>query len=254
MNENLFYVINHDICKDAIIDYIKVRVDKVSKQLKKRFPCDYYFNQVTDKSGKVLGYGYLWISNPEVFRMINGRNPDGSERVIVSYERDPEVLERELNKALDKAFETDDLMTMHWADIQEKEDRIRYMYRPVEIKKELPPLIDLDPLRKQFAGLVVTPFVAKPGESHIIYSHKIPEWLTKDAILKEFQPFSKKKLEVVLSGSKDRRSCQVIFPKYGIEAQLALAMKAKIYLTDPKTKEPKIVLFRMDNYKRVDRY
>lgn len=51
----------------------------------KRYQCRYQVNIVRDKLGKTLGFGYLWVSNPEIYHMLIGNNPDGSvrrERII----------------------------------------------------------------------------------------------------------------------------------------------------------------------------
>jgi len=247
MNEHLFYVVNHDIDKRTLITSFKEYIEKQCKKIKKAYRCEYRFNQVTDRQGKNLGHGYLWISSPEVFRMLTGKNPDGTERVEEKFERDPKVLEARMMKELEEFISRPDeqLDKLSWADLQEIEDAIKERYKPVLSRKKLPPLIDLDAFTNNYPGLVITPFITKDHGFTNIYCPSIPQWVTKDQIVKEFQPFSSKKIEVVISG-RDRKSCQVVFDKRRPDAQIALAMKTKIYLPDPKTKELKTIIFRED--------
>ncbi len=64
---------------DTIIEYLKSE----NKELppKKLFPCDIKINLIVNKYGEYFGFGYIWLSNPEVYHMLLGKNPDGSDRI-----------------------------------------------------------------------------------------------------------------------------------------------------------------------------
>ena len=106
---------------------------------KKSLDCTYQINWVTDKFGKPLGFGYLWLSNPEVYYMLLGQNPDGTERM--EYQKDPKWQAPE--KPLDDALAEVQHTSTSWADWADDDDAIEQQYICPTIKKQLPPLMTL---------------------------------------------------------------------------------------------------------------
>lgn len=66
--------------------------------------CDYRLNVVRDRSGKYLGYGFIWLSNSKFYHVMLGNNPDGSPRVEYQFEDEPEII---------------DIATTNWGDLEE---------------------------------------------------------------------------------------------------------------------------------------
>lgn len=241
MNEHLFYVVNRDHDISPVIKSIESQVAKLAKRLKRSIACQYQFNQVTNRDGKNLGYGYLWISNPEVFRALTGLNLDGSKRQAINYQTDPTVLAKQLEQALAEFMAKDD-PSQSWADIQDEEDQLRAQYQPVEIISPLPPLIDLKAISPDW--LYISPYTPKPNHPNSLFCSSIPDWANATMIEREFQPFSKS-VKVTIGGQPGKYHCLVTFRR-PIDAEIALAMKAKITLVQPRTKQKKLILFRMD--------
>lgn len=76
-------------------------------------------NVVSDRNGETFGYAYAWIVSPELFYLLIGRNPDGSERF--------EMVD-------DPDWTPPDINSSNWADITELEDQPK-------IRRSLPPLV-----------------------------------------------------------------------------------------------------------------
>lgn len=89
-------------------------------------------NLIVGKNGEYFGYGYVRISKPEVYWLLLGKNPDGSDR----YEEypDPNWTPPKLDNSKDKNLES-----KSWAQIAEEEEA---MIHPM-IRKNLPPLITI---------------------------------------------------------------------------------------------------------------
>lgn len=240
----MFYVINYDTSKDIIVRFFIREVSNASKKLKRRIDCDYQFNQVCNRDGKSLGHGYLWLSNSEVFNMAMGLNPDGSERVRIKIQGDSQQLAKELEEQLDVFIATPMGPNDSWADVQEQEDAIRAKYAIKEVKEPLVPLIKLDKLKKEHQTLVITPFEPKHLDDrfypHMLYCPRVPKWVNESMLLKEFQPYSKRKIGINIGNG----SCSITFPRNSADAQMALAMKAKVVMSCPRTNSTSLLLFR----------
>jgi len=116
--------------KKAILDAEKVLGYKTN--------CKFKVNLIVDKDGKYFGFGYIRVSDPKIYWMLLGRNPDGSERVEehldpnwkppvntndgLSFEQ---ILEKNKNKS--------------WFEIAQEEDS----YIQPKIKINLSPLITI---------------------------------------------------------------------------------------------------------------
>lgn len=132
---------NHVIyldCGVATEEQIRAVIDKslreVNKKLRRNIEIYYRIN-VVNRSGRLVGYSYVWFTNPEVYHMLTGKNPDGSERVELV--DDPDwVMPDESREPIQP------LESTSWADMCDEEER----YICPKIKRALPPLMTLDPI------------------------------------------------------------------------------------------------------------
>ena len=93
-------------------------------------------NLIVDRNGKLFGYGYIYVTSPEIYWMLLGRNPDGTERY--SEYKDPDwipPLPKEDNKDDDNHSET----KLSWAEMIQEEEK----YIHPTIKETLPPLMKI---------------------------------------------------------------------------------------------------------------
>lgn len=141
-NPHIIYVNTGVATTEQLINSIKLSLKNVSVDLKRQVTTKFKVNIIVDRSGKNYGYGYVWFTNTEVYYMLIGKNPDGSERVewredlnwVPPVEPRPiRSLEEELAKNKGKS----------WCDIIEEEEEEEAKYtRPVK-KVILPPLMVL---------------------------------------------------------------------------------------------------------------
>jgi len=102
--------------------------------LQQDIPCEFQINVIVGRNGQYYGVGYVRVSNPIMYWILVGRNPDGSERVetIPDPDWDPGEGEGE-----DDEESSDDFG--EWAEVKEKED---HKVRPM-ITRELGPLVNV---------------------------------------------------------------------------------------------------------------
>lgn len=140
--------------KDSLMNAIR----QASIILQKKTSKDPIINMVTTADGKSLGYGYVWIPDPQVYFLLAGMNADGTERVeyiddpdwkapeapldpFPSIEWDDSVIRSSSESSFDLSNKP--LRTSSWADLAMEEDG----YNCPKIKRKLPPLVSLPPFK-----------------------------------------------------------------------------------------------------------
>ena len=125
---------------------INSAVSQVSKKLRRGITTTFKTNIIHDRSGASMEFGFLWITNPEVYHMLLGRNPDGSERVILK--DDPSWIScDEKEKKKDQETEEIDLLedfetsTFEWGLEETENDKLKVP----QIRIEQEPLMVLPP-------------------------------------------------------------------------------------------------------------
>jgi len=248
-DEHTLYIIsgaarNEDL-KSAVFRAIK----KYEKEHRRKLPCEIIANLIYDREGLPYGFGYLYLSNPQVYHMLLGKNPDGSERT--------EIIEKDLDylPLSDLDF---DIPWFDWADAAE-EIEIRSLpplmtlpsfYYRKEQKEQLKKLVEklkvserkqLDPDQfddtmctfKLDAGLVKP--VDEKYSAHILCAQGVPEWLTGKDIYNRFRRFvsnknknDRGKVYPLISINKKNKMVFVEFDSNTRDAQFALLMTTKL--------------------------
>ena len=247
MSCNVFYVVNRDkesgkviLTPDEIVNLFKTQIKNLEKNLRTKFPCEYEFVQADDVNGNPLRFGYLWISNKEVYNMCKGLNPNGTERIKeIKNNSSPKLLEKKLREFMLKPVKPGDL----WADIQEEEDKIIEMYSGTK-KVKLDKLIDLDKWMEKYTNFVITPYVMKKVNK-VLIAHNIPEFVTEKMIKDVFSKFTNK-FKVIFIDTQKFRICKVIFAN-PYECCASLEMRRKVKLTDRTGKQSCVLIFKFDN-------
>lgn len=91
----------------------------------KNLKCDFLINRVCDKTGHPAGHSFIFVSNPIVYNILIGLNPDGSERFELV--DNPEYV--------DKPYSVDIKPNTRWADVEEDV--------PEKIQRKMDPLVEL---------------------------------------------------------------------------------------------------------------
>lgn len=248
-DEHTLYIIsgaarNEDL-KSAVFRAIK----KYEKEHKQKLPCEIIANLIYDREGLPYGFGYLYLSNPQVYHMLLGKNPDGSERTEI-VEKDVDYL------AFSEDLDLKEIPWFDWADAAE-EIEIRslpplmtlpsFYYRKEQIE-QLKKLVEklklserkqLDPDQfnaticnfKLDAGLVKP--VDEKYSAHILCAQGVPDWLTRKDIYNRFCKFVSNKNNCgktypLISINKKNKMVFVEFDSNTRDAQFALLMTTKL--------------------------
>lgn len=107
----------------------KAGIDVPEKQ---SLECKIRVNLIVNKDGEYYGFGYIHVARKEVYWMLLGKNPDGSDRVLEYL--DPNWQPPQAKPANE---ETEKYANMRWYEIVEEEDKNVHP----KIKKVLPPLM-----------------------------------------------------------------------------------------------------------------
>lgn len=152
-------------CDNATVNQIrKVFHDAIAnyqKKIGKTIDCKYRVNLLVDKEGKSYGTAFVFITNPKVYYMIIGKNPDGTDRIeyVDDPSWEPPVVEEGANtsgwssieKKPKKEFTMpeigEDLLNLNWEDLCDSDDEDDYPdpQVPLKVAFQLPPLIQLPP-------------------------------------------------------------------------------------------------------------
>ncbi len=156
----------HTICiqsegysREQLEHIFRTSLRRTRKELNMKLACDFRVNTIIKKGGDYLGVSYLFVSNPEVYHLLCGRNADGSDHK-------EEMLISHGESASDS-----------WADIAEEEEYIDI---------QLPPLMTLASLKLEPSFVLDVPDVFR---CNVLCSRNIPEGLTKEDIRAAILPF-----------------------------------------------------------------
>lgn len=134
-DEHTLYVNSGVGREDQLTSSLNQALENAEKELKRTIPCKFKINLLINKDGDYFGFGYLRVSNPEVYWMILGKNSDGTERVVES--KDPYWIPP---LPLPPGEEIDLYQTnMSWGDIVMEEEKHKH---PI-IREELDSLMVL---------------------------------------------------------------------------------------------------------------
>lgn len=219
-NTSCLFVKSGIATNEQLAESMNIALAETSKLLGRKITCNFKPNLIVGRNMVYYGIGYLWVSNPEVYHMLLGRNPDGSERVeyVVDHNWSPPT--EDMNKLLDALPKKES-----WVEMCQQEDEITSRYEPVMIKKVLPPLMKLpgytygkiqlrlycidedssedsdgkestesDMKLPELGTFQVSPaFVKDPDPKYcanILCTRNVPEWITEAILKHEFTPYA----------------------------------------------------------------
>jgi hypothetical protein len=158
-DRHTFYVSLKGATKEELVSFANRVIAAVQPHVGTGFNKAYRINYVLNKENKSVGLAYIYFASVEVYNMLNGKNPDGSERVEVTYlPTKPLTME-------------DYSADMSWAEAMEEEEKNI-------VRKQLPPLIQVD----SSPAVIEPAFVLPPAR---MYAHNVlkcanlPPWLDK---------------------------------------------------------------------------
>lgn len=216
----------------ATLDQLKVIFNNAlinyNKNHNKNTECSFYYNLIIDRNGESYGIAFIYVSNSQVYNMILGKNPNGTERIKYLKEKKTKIIDKKIN----------------WGDSDDDDEIIG------EVRLE--PLMSLESLINEQGDLfninVSRAMINKLEDkyvSNILKTKKIPNWVDALMIKNIFAPFAsdnKTQHSRVIKGKKifdtypfininKEGICFVIYDIKTTDAQFALHMLKKITLT-----------------------
>lgn len=129
---------SHQI-KKSFDDAIK-RAKEMPEIFGKNLECEVQVNVVRRYNGAYMGYAFVDVTNPKIYYALMGMHPDGTERV--------EYIDSQIEEVPEDESDEEDEITFNWGGNNDTawgdETEIKSVQVP-KIKKELPPLISLQP-------------------------------------------------------------------------------------------------------------
>lgn len=124
--------------KEQVSECLKVAIEQADRVLGVKTNCKYKVNLILSKEGKYFGFGYIRVSDPRIYWMLLGKNPDGTERVQEYL--DPNwVPPPNPNEGLTLEQMMERNKNMSWHDRAKEED----LFIQPKIKVTLPPLVTI---------------------------------------------------------------------------------------------------------------
>lgn len=231
-NTNTLHINTGVANEDNIITSLRLAINEIGFKLNRTFKCPFKVNiiRIRDKiSGKqkTVGYGYIWIGDPEIYWILAGHNPDGSER-IEEYP-DPNWSPSNISAADPIIKDSDDNL---WADMIESE----IAQQVPMIRKKLPPLITLsgykyteEQLKElkeradeflsegenienigDIGNFTITRAFVDPIPTgkigHILYSRHVPHWIPNEVFKSIFSRYvSDPSTKIEISSNNDNQ-------------------------------------------------
>lgn len=133
--------------------------------------CRFLVNFLRKRDGTGVGAAYVFLTHPEVYHVLTGKNPDGSARV----ETKKVLVMKEINW---------DEPASSWADLCEQElDEYRIEEKPLSPLLEIP----------EEMNMKVSPYEARLPDDcffNVLKSNIAPDWITPQMIKSSFTPFA----------------------------------------------------------------
>lgn len=248
--------------KDQLIKVLGEAIEQAEEILGRSTNCQYKVNILLTKNGEYYGYGYIYVSSEEIYWMLLGKNPDGSER-IEEYP-DPNWVKPEVDKS-------NEINTgKSWFDFVEEEDAY---IRPM-IKNQLEPLIQipgyeydedqyihLQNLAKnnpqessdvpKMGYFVISRGFARDAEygkiNNVLCCRAVPDWIPMNILKNIFSMYSDNDEYPIISHINGRKykKTKIVFIKFDPStknAQFALLMTRKLRIKHPTKKHLRCTL------------
>ena len=251
------------------IEYVlKIAIEKLN------IPCKFKVNLVTNKDG-YCGYSYIWISSPQVYNALIGKNFNGLERV--EWIDDPKWVlpSKPLNDALEDLMNKKE-NNLSWSDESERENNIRDMYKCPKIKVELEPLIKISGyeydneqmeylnIRAKESGDIgsipdmgyfeIAPAYVSELEdnlsNNVLLAQKIPNWITSKILKDIFENYASDP-KTLCRRKINGEYINITFPHINIHKNKD---KNSAFITfDPSTNDSRFALLMTRKLEIVDR-
>ena len=279
-DQSTLYVTSGVAREHQLLNSLKCSLADVRKELGEELECQFKVNLIVDKDGNYYGFGYIRVSNPEVYWMLLGKNPDGTERCLEYLDPNwiPPLPLSESEREIDYIN-----TNLSWAELVAEEEKYIHPY----IREELEPLMKLAGYTynreqkehlyqialKEGKNIEVIPemgyFEISRAYCHNVDINKssnklcaryVPDWIPEIVFKNIFRHYASdpnKQVNVhdedniitdtypLISSMQGKKQGRLVFVTYDPEEQdglFALLMTRKVKIQHPKNKELKCTL------------
>lgn len=252
------YIFTNGLEEKEIVNSIAKAIQYYEKETGDEIHTFFRVNMVKNLNREPLGYAWLYVTNPKLYHLLSGNNPDGTERIeIINQENfiPPslpfEELWKEQYEKEKKRYDPNDWALFSLED--EVKSRVSKMYQCPKVEVKLPPLIKIPSVLKEGKEITINISRGKlcyPDSFYFTnqlknssYS-KIPSWLDRSTLYDIFRPyvtddnFIYPKIRVLTDKNGEKNT--TVFIEYNpnsTDALSAINMLKKIYLVDPEGNE-----------------
>lgn len=271
INQHLLYVKSGVSTREQLEECFKSAILEINEKMGRKIECKFKVNLIVGKNGVYFGIGYVWVSNTEIYRILLSLDEYGEKlhKIIPDPSWKP-LTEEEEYKLQNNADELD------WNELEDLEKRKTGCKNIIEYLKPIVSLPGYKYNEEQMkhiksiskTGIVqdmgyfdlrqayITDYVDSHSVDNILYSIKVPKWVSKNFIKNEFINYNSSSVEELTyeyKGEKytdsvpcvikDGDSIFVIFDPKTTDARFALLMTKKMNVINSLTEEKETVYF-----------
>ena len=204
-------------------------------------------NMVRNITNELLGYAWIYITDPKLYHLLVGNNADGTERIQVKEEPSKHAPAEPFEKYLEREIKNANISEGSWgreAEIEQIRHRVKRLYEPNRIEIKLPPLIQpimakgQEPITISRAKLNYPEAKFNSGQLKNTEFTTIEPWMDRDLLYDLFRPYVSNQADFNYPKIRvnDKGAHITVFVEYEpgtTDFIVALNMVKKIYLRDP---------------------
>lgn len=143
------YVFTNGLTEQEIAHSIAGGIREYEEKTGDTIETFFRINIVKNQNNEPIGYAWIYLTNSKVYQLLSGNNPDGTERIQISEQKNFHRPSKPFEQMLEEKLKEIDHSS--WASSVTEEEvyqRVKSMYEPPKIESKMPPLIKPKPVFK----------------------------------------------------------------------------------------------------------
>jgi len=270
-DRHTLYVSTGAAGNEDVVRSITKALKQLERTSKKKYPCNIVANVIYDRDNIPYGFGYVYITNTQVYNMLLGKNPDGSDRTKIVEKESKSIFTPEDGVVWIEDWSQDEreleieelpslLVVPFHRYTREQASQFQKFYQKAKLREEKHR--PKSPLSYDGFSFIFEKAHVKPvGEQYslnILCGRKIPPWLNQKTVYNQFRRFvsdkrMKKKTKIKnrvaevpypeVTINRKKGLCFIEFNPLSRDAQFALLMMTKTVYANPRNPSQKSVIY-----------
>jgi hypothetical protein len=233
-NDHFLYVESGTATNDQLISELTKAITNYLSIFPKSCSPKFKCNIITKHDGSTYGYGYIWVEDIRLARVLLGLNTDGSQRIEEKEDElwipDPSI-QQNYSEWLQLP-----LLGKSWVEIAEVEEEYQRLLTRPTIKTPLPPLIQLPGFTIQKASVSEKD---SNVSTHKLFCTCLPLDITEKDVREVFEPYSTSKSqrkgshrypEICIDTKKNSATVLVTYDPNTYDGLFAILMTKRIVI------------------------